>query len=476
MNQGHAVSRRTFLATTAAAGAAAWVTGARRSSAADAAPAHDATAVVANVRDEEIRKALWLALEKTVLPAAVENAYPGHFWITADGAAYGGDSTWPGLDSWQLAGAYLLLGRQRMVLDYFDFVQASQRPDGHIPFAVFPGEVAPDRSTYLRSLRYPEDVFTFKPAERGGRRPHTNMKARKWVGMFEHWQPKANPLTTLGPVCFVLTAAEMFGATKDAKWLGDKLPSIEKAADWLSKQRGPDGLIHRSGFYTELPPRRDVDGVTQCYAVHAFRELAAVCETAERRDQAQRWSAAADELTQSFRKAFLRPGGHFAEYVHFERGVIDSHGLSDVNFAAIAFALATDDEARALWPKLTAEKAFWAGDMPTMTVTKPLTYEPWEFVQEPLPFPVVSPVNDVAAMGRVWHLDALACRRMKDDARLVESVKRVCRAGAKSDGLWYERYHPTPEGGAKPAGSRGYGEYPAVLTRVVLGNPSLFAK
>ena len=75
---------------------------------------------------------------------------PGHFSITADGAAFGADNTWPGLDSWQMAGAYLHLvsapgictwylhlvsapgictwylhlGRQQLVLDYFDFVRA----------------------------------------------------------------------------------------------------------------------------------------------------------------------------------------------------------------------------------------------------------------------------------------------------------------------------------------------------------------
>ena len=34
-----------------------------------------------------------------------------------------GDATWPGLDSWQMAGAYLFLDRTRLVLDYFEFVR-----------------------------------------------------------------------------------------------------------------------------------------------------------------------------------------------------------------------------------------------------------------------------------------------------------------------------------------------------------------
>ncbi len=91
------------------------------------------------------------SLEKSLYPAMREHAYPGHFTITADGMHYGADNTWPGLDSWQMAGAYLLVGRCREVLDYFDFVQASQRRDGNIPFAIFPGAEPPGGlDTYLR--------------------------------------------------------------------------------------------------------------------------------------------------------------------------------------------------------------------------------------------------------------------------------------------------------------------------------------
>ena len=49
--------------------------------------------------------------------------------------------------------------------------------------------------------------------------------------------------------------------------------------------------------------------------------------------------------------------------------------------------------------------------MPTLSVTKPDTYEPWEH-PEPLPFDTgAGPVKDAAAMGRVWYLEGLACRR-----------------------------------------------------------------
>jgi len=124
-----------------------------------------------------------------------------------------------------------------------------------------------------------------------------------------------------------------------------------------------------------------------------------------------------------------------------------------------------------LWPRLLSEPGFWWGDMPTQTVTKPFTYEKWEY-NEPVPLQVV-PLNDVAAMGRAWYLEATACRRMHASERLVESVRRVCRA-AKADGYWRERYHPRPDGTVTPAGAQKYCEYAAVLVRVVLGNREVF--
>ena len=110
--------------------------------------------------------------------------------------------------------------------------------------------------------------------------------------------------------------------------------------------------------------------------------------------------------------------------------------------------------------------------MPTLTVTKPLAYEKWEY-EEQFPVGIPSPVHDVAAMGRTWYLEALACRRMKADDRLRESVRKVCRA-AKADGYWRKRYHPQANNTVTPAGAEKYCEYPAVLVRVVSGNPKVF--
>ena len=406
---------------------------------------------------------------KNILPAATEKCYPGHFTITANGVDFGGDTTWPGLDSWQMGGAYLLLGRTRLVTDFFDFVRASQRKDGNIPFAIFNGDTRPGGC--LRGLKYPDDLFTYKPPTREGATP-SSLEQHQWIGLFEHWQTKGFPLATLGPVCYILTAAEIHNTTRSAPWLKERLGSIEAAAKFLLTMTKDKGLIGGSGFYTEAPPREGCDGVTQCYTIFAFRELARLFREVGDRDKESHWSGQAETLSKAFAAAFWRDD-HFGEYVYPERGLVDSHGLSDVNWAAIAFGIASDQQTKVLWPRLTAEPAFWLGGMPTQTVTKPFSYEPWELNKSAEC--TVAETNDVAAMGRAWYLEVLACRRMKANDRLIDSVRKVCRA-AKADGYWRERYHPKPDGTVSADGAQKYCEYAAVLVRAVYGHRELFWK
>ncbi len=235
---------------------------------------------VRKIKDAEIRGGVEAAIQKNILPALVETAYPGHFLITADGGTYGGDTTWPGLDSWQMAGAFLLLGRKRLVLDYFDYVRASQRKDGNVPFAIFPEMKA--NNTCLRGLKWPDDVFAYAPPKREDL-PASSQKTRKWIGLFEHWQNIGDPLSTLGAVCYILTAAEIFDATRSIDWLEERLASIESAGKYLLSRKAKSGLISGCGFYSEQPPRREWDGVTQCYCVHAFRELGRLLLSAGRK-------------------------------------------------------------------------------------------------------------------------------------------------------------------------------------------------
>lgn len=423
--------------------------------------------VLARIADPEIRAGVRSAVEKNILPAATQQHYPGHFEITADGGAYGKGATWPGLDSWQMAGAYLLLGRTQMVLDYFEFVRASQAAEGSIPFAIRPGHWRADER-YHRSLRYPEGLFAYVPPKREGLGDFA-LETKLWMRQFDHWQPKANPFRILGTVSYILTAGEIYDHTHSREWLVERKPSIEAAANSIFSFRSDNGLIGGSGFYTELPPRHGWDGVSQCYAIHAFRETARLCAAAEDRPGANRWNARAQELAAAFNATFWRTD-HYAEYIHAERGVVDSHGLSDVNWAAVAFGIADDSRLKLLWPRLLNEPGFHRGGMPTQTVADPFSYEEWEH-NEPLPWQVM-PLKDVAAMGRVWYLEAMACVRMKAHDRLRESVRLVIRAA--EDGYWRERYLPQRDGTVQPIGAKKYCEYPAVLTRVVLGNPEIF--
>jgi hypothetical protein len=127
-----------------------------------------------------------------------------------------------------------------------------------------------------------------------------------------------------------------------------------------------------------------------------------------------------------------------------------------------------------LWQRLVKERGFWFGDMPTQPVSKPFAYEKWEY-PEPLPWHV-SPLKDVAAMGRVWYLEAIACRRMKEPARLLESARKVCRAGLTAGGYWRERYYPQANGTVSADGAAKYCEYPAILVRTVFSNPEVFLR
>jgi len=418
------------------------------------------------IADPGIRAGVRAAVFKNLIPAATERAYPGHFTINADGGGYGSDSTWPGLDSWQMIGPYLQLGRTRLVLDYFDFVRASQRKDGHIPFAIFDGNTRPGGC--LRGLKYPDDLFTYQPPKREDL-PASSQETRQWIGLFEHWQTKGFPLSTLGPICYVLTAAEIFDATRSRPWLKARLGSVESAGKFLLTLRKENGLIGGSGFYLEAPPREDCDGVTQCYAFYAFRRLARLFRAAGDGRKRAEWVEQANALKQTFAASFWR-ADHFGEYIHPEHGLVDTHGLSDVNWAAVALGVADERQIKLLWLRLMAEPGFWAGDMPTQVVTKPFSYEQWEIRKSPdCPG---DPVNDVAAMGRVWHLEAMACRRMKARARLADSVRKVSRAA--KDGYWRERYHVKPDGTVSADGSLKYCEYAAVLARVVFANRALF--
>jgi hypothetical protein len=175
--------------------------------------------------------------------------------------------------------------------------------------------------------------------------------------------------------------------------------------------------------------------------------------TAGRTEDAQRYRELADRVVGYFRHWFWRKD-HFAEYLNPEHGFIDNHGLTDTDWSAIALGAATPEQIAVLWPRLKDEKLFYYGGMPTGMVTHPEKYADWEFTTHEH--------YDLAAMGRIWYLEAWARARRGDGRGLVDSIRRVCKEGREHGYYWRERYNE--KGGY---GAEKYCEYPANLIRVV---------
>ena len=103
----------------------------------------------------------------------------------------------------------------------------------------------------LRGLKHPDDVFTYKPPKREGL-PASSQETRSWIGLFKHWQTKGYPLGALGPVCYILTAAEIFDATGSAAVAAGATSFArggrQVSADPEARQRADRrlGVLHRS--------------------------------------------------------------------------------------------------------------------------------------------------------------------------------------------------------------------------------------
>ena len=354
------------------------------------------------------------------------------------------------------------------MLAYFDFVMASQRADGNIPFSILPEEHAdrPEyRREYFQGLKYPDDVFEYT-------QPGTGYPTRRWIGLFVHWVVE-NPLSILAPISYLLTAGEIYDAVKDAHWVKEHIDSIEAAAQYVLLQKTGNGLISGAGFYIERPPRFQWDGITQCYTYKAFHELAKLYEAIGNLPKAEQWKIQGDALRTAFLNHFYKTD-RFYEYIHPEFGGVDWHGYTDVDWAAIGFGMATADIESRLIDQLCADESFWWGGMPTQLVTKPYAYKEWE-LGRPVNFRTGNaPLYDAAAMGRVWYVELLACLAAKRYERVCESVRMVARMGIRQGGFWSERYHMLQDRSVYPAGPAGYCEYPAILVRTVMGHPELF--
>ncbi|MEJ7586880.1 MAG: hypothetical protein WKI04_04895 [Ferruginibacter sp.] len=125
-----------------------------------------------------------------------------------------------------------------------------------------------------------------------------------------------------------------------------------------------------------------------------------------------------------------------------------------MDWSSIATGTATAAQQAILWPQLKNERRFYYNGMPTGIATLPGTYEKWETTY--------ADNQDLAAMGRVWYIEAWARTRMYDGKGLIETIRRVCKEGRDSGYYWRERYNAKGGYGAKK-----YNEYPANLVRII---------
>jgi len=379
--------------------------------------------------DDLLRESYTKAAEQNVLAAVNPRVFPGYFSVCADGRGFGYGNTYPSLDGHQMTDALLWLGDVDTARLNFDYVRRFQREDGGLPLAILPESAGKEIGP---------KGYKARVADNGG--------------LYRHWVP-GNPLDALSSPTYIQNADVIYRRTLDREWLSARIGSLNRSAEYLARLTGSDGAVGGSGYYIERPLRLGCDGVTQPHAIDAFRRAATLNRVLGDGARARRHDELAARIQRYFQTHFWM-GDHFAEYRHPERGFVDSHGLSDANWAALAFGAATPAQRRILWARIRGEAGFYYGGMPTGIATHPERYEAWEFSYPDR--------MDLAAMGRVWYLEAAARARMGDAAGLLDTILRVCRAGRSGGYYWHERYGK--DGGY---GTQKYCEYPANLIRVV---------
>ena len=384
--------------------------------------------------DSDLVAAYNQAAAQNVLAAVNSKVFFGYWSVCADGKGFGYGNTYPSLDGHQLTDALLWLDEVKVVLANWNYVRSFQRPDGLLPLAILPSMAG--------KMVGPEG--TQSPVSLNG-------------GLYKHWVP-GNPLEALASITYIQNADVIYRHTLDRQWLSAQLPSINLATDYLDSLTTQQGAVRGAGFYVERPARIESDGVTQCYAVDALRRVAALNRIAGSRNKSLQYDQLADRIQHHFITRFWVKD-HFAEYLHPQRGLIANHGLTDVDWAAIATGLATPEQQAILWKQLKNEERFHYGGMPTGISTRPETYEPWEFTYPDR--------YDLSAMGRVWYLEAWARAATGDAQGLLRGLRKVSQVGRENGYSWHERYQPDGKGGVLAAGPDTYCEYPANLIRIV---------
>jgi hypothetical protein len=148
-----------------------------------------------------------------------------------------------------------------------------------------------------------------------------------------------------------------------------------------------------------------------------------------------------------------------------------THGMTDTNFAMVAFGEASKEHADLVWKHFKAnEAAFYEVNglrAPTWIAEKAISYGQGDLNKR-------APRKDCVAMGRTWRYDALMRQRLGDGEGIYNTITYANilydRPSGGGVGVFSERYglgrfQPGDEGQATvPA----YSEYPAVYNSTVV--------
>ena len=148
-----------------------------------------------------------------------------------------------------------------------------------------------------------------------------------------------------------------------------------------------------------------------------------------------------------------------------------NHGMTDTNFAMVAFDIANEEQAKSVWSYFRKhESSFYDVNglkAPTWIAEKAETYAKTELNKR-------APYKDCVAMARIWRYDALMRKRMKDNSGIHRTLgyanKLFDRPSGGGAGWFAERYGlgRFQPGDEAQATISKYAGYPAIYNAIIV--------
>ncbi|MCA9435403.1 MAG: hypothetical protein KC978_06435 [Candidatus Omnitrophica bacterium] len=154
------------------------------------------------------------------------------------------------------------------------------------------------------------------------------------------------PLRSTANIDFLLLGDMIFRFSQDREWLAENLPAMRKAAAYLEGWVDDEGLLH-SDSYDLDQVYRQIDGVAQAAACHAFRQLALLESVLGNEAEVNRFETVASRLSEGVEKHFWSDElGYYYEHLVYN-DIAQSGQLGSV--IAVSSKLGPDhDEAKAI--------------------------------------------------------------------------------------------------------------------------------